>query len=451
MHTGLESYIPIVLYLSFWAAILLSIFWRPIAGIYYIVPLIPAQTFRDQLAGYPLGTSVVTVVLIAVAIGLLSRGQPIIPRMFLRSPLLVYAGFTFLSLCYGSMYLHHSLPISFDDPRVGDWRNYIMMLFLAFFVTSAVATAREIKVLVLLMCVSVVLFDRNFWSTVSNRDFSSYSEDLRTDAGAVGYAGLNGLAAFEAQISMALMALAAFERNRLRWLAFVGLAFFSAICLVYSLSRGGYVALLVGWLFLGLVKYRKLLILLVVFGLTWTAVVPHAVVERVFMTEDSGELDHSSETRVTLWEDSLEVFRSNPITGTGYDTYAYMGRVGIYRDTHNIYLKVLVETGVVGILLFLWLIWRAFWSGFRLFRRARDPFIASVGLALAVWVVCSVAANFFGDRWTYLQVNGFMWVLCGLVARGAQIDEESVTLDSEQGIEAVEQTAPSVLLAPAQA
>jgi len=76
---------------------------------------------------------------------------------------------------------------------------------------------------------------------------------------------------------------------------------FSADCLMYSLSRGGYVAFFMGWLFLGIVRYRLLLVSLIVFLLSWQMVVPNAVRERVFMTyhEDSG-LEHSGPTRVDL-------------------------------------------------------------------------------------------------------------------------------------------------------
>jgi O-antigen ligase len=428
VHLGLEPVIPWTLYLGFWAVVLLSIFKYPIAGLYYLVPLIPAQSFRDLLNGFPLGQNMVSIVFLAVLIGLIRQGEPIFPQSRWKAPVLTYVIFTFVSLCLGSFYLGSSWPISLTDPRVGNWRNYVTMLLLLFLVAAAVKTQKEMKILILLICLSVFLFDKSFWNTVSGRDFSSYSNDLRSDAGAVGYAGLNGLAAFEAQISIALLALAAFERNFWRKMGYAGLAFFSAICLMYSLSRGGYIALLGGWLFLGLVKDRKLLVLLVVFGATWTALVPKAVSERVTMTTDPGtgeELDHSSETRVLLWEDALEIFHTNPVTGKGFDTYAYTEHMNNYRDTHNIYLKVLVETGVVGLILFLWLIVRAFGAGYNLFRTAKDPFRASLGLALACWVVCSVVGNFFGDRWTFLQVNGYLWVLGGLVLRSSYLENEA--------------------------
>jgi hypothetical protein len=54
------------------------------------------------------------------------------------------------------------------------------------------------KILLVLMMVSVLRANTGFYHTVSERDFSHFDYGLRY-AGALGYAGENGLAAFEAQ------------------------------------------------------------------------------------------------------------------------------------------------------------------------------------------------------------------------------------------------------------
>jgi len=281
-------------------------------------------------------------------------------------------------------------------------------------------------VLLLLMVVAILMLDRGFWDTVSGRDFSNFSYDLR-DEGGMGYAGVNGFAAFEAQAAVFLMALALFEKRWRVRVVFLSVAGFSVVCLMYSFSRGGYLAFLVGCLFLGLLKQRKLLVLLAAFLATWTSLVPPAVQQRVLMTYDENNraLDHSAASRTILWEQAMPLFDSNPVIGTGFDTYAYTNHYHGYKDTHNLYVKMLAETGLVGLCLFLWLLVKTFCAGYRLFRQAEDAFLSSLGLGLSVWVVCVVAANLFGDRWTYLQVNGFMWVLAGLVSRGIALEEEA--------------------------
>jgi O-antigen ligase len=247
----------------------------------------------------------------------------------------------------------------------------------------------------------------------------------------MGYAGVNGLAAFEAQAAAFLLAMAFLEKRFWYRIGYLSLAVYSVLCLMYSLSRGAYAAFLAAWIFLGAVKQRTLLVLLALFVMVWTTVVPNAVVMRVQMTKDQdGRIDHSSELRIALWEDAMQLIRDNPITGTGFNTYAYMHRVGTYADTHNYYIKVLVETGVVGLLLFVWLLTKSMRRGWVLFRRASDPFFRGLGLGLMGWVTACAVSNGFGDRWTYLQIQGFFWVLAALVARGWMLHEESASEDA---------------------
>jgi O-antigen ligase len=424
LHFGAEGSIGIILYVGAIIAVLASIFWRPIAGIFYLTPLIPLQTARYRLNIYPLGATVIAIVLLAVAIGVMRRKRPVLPKTPWTMFIGIYTAFTFLSLILGSFYLGGPLPLP-GSARFSVWVDYMMMGALLLLVAAVEPSRREMKTIVILMCLAMLALDRNFLSTVSGRDFSAFSYDLR-DAGSVGYAGINGMAALEAQFATFLLALAAFEKNRLIQLTYFAMAGCSAICLMYSLSRGGYVAMLAGWLFLGLAKKRWMLVALIAFVFTWTALVPNAVRERVTMTYDGGELDHSSETRITLWHDAMEVFDSNVIMGSGFNTYAYMHRVGDYEDTHNFFLKVLVETGILGLALFLWLLAKTFRVGLWFSRHAKDPFYASLGLGLAGWLVAAFTANMFGDRWNYLQICGYMWVIAGMVAHAKTVEETSL-------------------------
>lgn len=435
INFGLEGYLGEGLYILAILMILFSMFKRPIAGLYVLVPLIPLQTIRYRLSSYPLGGSFVGIMLLAVMIGLFIKHKSPFAKTPWNKLLLAYCVFTFVSLCLGSLYLNMPLPfLSANDPRFADWREYILMPLFLFVVAAAVENRKQMAILVVLMCVGALALDKSYWSTISDRDFSAYSDDLR-DAGAMGYAGVNGLAAFESQFAVFLIALACFDRRRrYRW-GYVVLTLVSCFCLMYSFSRAGYLAVVAGLLFLGLVRLRWLLVVMMVFGLLWSSVLPNAVRQRITMTYNSkGGLDHSSETRVNLWEDAMKLFESNMAVGTGFNTYAYMGRIGIYKDTHNYFIKVLVETGLVGFILFVGLIVRFFWTGFMMHWRARDPLAKALGLGLAAWMVCVIVANCFGDRWSFLQVNGYMWVIAGLLARAwvmeKQTDTESLTGDS---------------------
>src|SRR5581483_2127746 len=86
---------------------------------------------------------------------------------------------------------------------------------------------------------------------------------------------------------------------------------------------------------------------------------------------------------------------------------------------------------LLGLLLFLVLLWKCFRLSFRLFRIANDPFFRALGLGAAAYVVCAFVVNFFGDRWMYLQVNGYLWTFLGLVVRAHMLTEEEHSAESE--------------------
>jgi len=444
MNFGLESYVPYVLYLLAITSLLLSIFWRPITGLFFLLPLLPLQTIRYRINDLPLGGSLIGVMLVGIAIGLARQGKPVLPKSNWTPLIGVYGIFTYVSLWLGSIYLNDEFPLP-GSRRFGTWQEYMVMPALLLIVAALKPTKREMQAIVALICLSILVADKSFWNTVSGSDFSSYSDGLRQEGGTLGYAGINGLAAFAAQSSAFLLALAGFERRTWARLALYALGIFSAVCLMYSLSRGGYAAFVVGCFLVALLKQRKLLVLIVILACTWTAWAPPAVRQRIEMTYDpqSRSLDNSANTRLELWDNAMEVFHSNAILGAGFNTYEYMnlnkrtdGGVGYYQDTHNYFVKILVETGVVGLILFLLLVGKLFFEGFQVFRRSDDPFFASLGLGLVAWLTCVIVANFFGDRWSFLQVNAYMWVIAGMVAHMKTIEEPVAVPEQAEGDEA---------------
>jgi putative inorganic carbon (HCO3(-)) transporter len=430
MHLGIYHLYPLVLYIGAIAAFLLSLLWKPEIGLYYLVPLLPMQTTRYWLHSYFLGEKLVDILLLGVLIGLfVRRERPVFVASPLNKILVTLFVLTYFSLWQGAFYLGGQLPISYLDPRFSDWKNYVEMMLLFFVAAAAIKTPRKMTILLVLMSLSVLQINRTYHNTVGDRDFSHFSYDLR-DAGPLGYAGENGMGAFQAQTAVFFIGLAAFAKRRAVKLGLWGIAATCVYCLVLTFSRGGYLGFLTGLLVLGVVKERKLILLVAIILISWQSFVPGAVRERVLMTyqvgqglDTSPQLDSSVGERVTLWQDALEVIHQNPAVGTGFDTYKYMGRTD-YTDTHNYYVKVLLEMGILGLTMFVCLLSRASTISWRLFRQSRESFLSGLGCAVFAMCICAFIVNLFGDRWTFLQVNGFLWVLLGFTARGLLLEKQ---------------------------
>jgi O-antigen ligase len=130
------------------------------------------------------------------------------------------------------------------------------------------------------------------------------------------------------------------------------------------------------------------------------------------MTKNStGELDASAQQRVELWRESWQSIKESPVIGKGYATFQYGLHAANLKDSHNLYVKVWVETGIVGLAMVFLLLQQMISLGYRLFRHGNDPLYRGLGLGLLLATCCSVVANFFGDRWNFIEISGPMWVL----------------------------------------
>ena len=177
--------------------------------------------------------------------------------------------------------------------------------------------------------------------------------------------------------------------------------------------------------FFGIIKKRSLLVVVLVILIFWQAILPLSVIDRIKKSQtDFGEIEHSAAVRLDLWDHALKLFEQNPIFGVGFGGFQFSVPEGVhYTDTHNFYLKMLSEQGVIGITLLLFVLFLAFRSGWRLFKIGKTPFHRGLGFGLVGCIAACIITNMFGDRWSYLVLGSYFWVFWGLVDRGILISQ----------------------------
>jgi len=119
---------------------------------------------------------------------------------------------------------------------------------------------------------------------------------------------------------------------------------------------------------------------------------------------------------VDLWNESWDSFVQSPIVGKGYATFQYGQHTDDLKDTHNLYVKYLVETGIIGLVMVMILLQQMFSLGYRLFRGGSDPLYRGLGLGLILATTCAVVTNFLG-QWNFIKSLAPWWVLLGAGAR----------------------------------
>jgi putative inorganic carbon (hco3(-)) transporter len=437
----------LVLYALVVICAFLALTWKAEIGIYILTLLLPLQTTRYHLHAFPLGANIVDILLACSLLGLWMRPNKLKePHPFVLRFVIALAIFYYISLWRGAFFLGTPLPFWFKDARLVDYKNFMVLPLLAYTTYRIIRTRQQVAIVIFLACVSSLLVDYSYLKSSLGRDFTHYSEEAR-DAGPLGYAGENGLASYVVEITAFMIPMLALKR---RWLA-VPVSFLLAAnfcCILYSYSREAYLAIALALLFLAVAKFRWLLIPLLAVAFTWQAVMPVAVQERINMSyaqKDSGEaaqLDASAQERVMLWTDALTIFHENPVVGTGFLTYANMNRVGSYKDTHNFYLKMLVETGIVGLALFIAQLFLFCRQGFKLYLSKSSHFLSLIGLGFAALILAAAVVNIFGDRWMFTQVDSNLWIFLGCVMAAPAMTQQTATEESESVLAGVQTSLP---------
>ena len=425
MGTGIGHYIPLVAYLGFWVMCLVSLGGRPVLGLYYMIPFLPYRTMRDHFLDFPLGANVLTILVFSVILGGIIHGKRL-PKSKLYGIWLLLAVYLYLSMWVGTALGNAPAPLWISDVNFATWKDY-MLIPLVFVASGLVIEERKaLRTVVMLTAVSVLFIDRSSLFESMTRTWTNYDESKR-DNGPLGY-GSNQTAAFLAQFGIFFWGFTRFLKRKKLKLFGYGVVAITLFAAMYTFSRGGYAAILFGVLVLGLVKDRKLLLLLGIFLLTWQTIVPTPVRQRVTMTENSnGKLEASAQERVSLWENAEQAILRSPIVGNGFATFQLGEHVDNLKDTHNWYVKILVETGILGLIPVLFMLQQMLATSYRLFKVATDPLYQGLGLGLFVSTSSCLVANLFGDRWTYLEITGLLWVLMAAAIRATQFTEQEQT------------------------
>lgn len=139
-----------------------------------------------------------------------------------------------------------------------------------------------------------------------------------------------------------------------------------------------------------------------------------------------GAFDGSGRSR--YWMEAIHMIRDYPVFGVGLNTYSVVGRgykINWGGYPHNCYLQMAVETGIVGLLSFLWLLGVLFYKSFRSLRFMKDRSLAILLLGSLIGLGGFLVHSFFDTNFYSVQLGSFMWLVMGLIVTIQKIDKAS--------------------------
>jgi O-antigen ligase len=206
------------------------------------------------------------------------------------------------------------------------------------------------------------------------------------------------------------------------------------ISLIYTQSRASYLAVIPAYLAFSLFSRRKFYLvagLIAILALS-PFIVPRVAKERLAYTftqpTTKGQvqfgrfrLDTSSSARIIGFKEALSAWSKSPILGHGVTGFRFI-------DAQ--YPRILVETGVIGMLAFAWLVYAIFRVGLNTLSEQQDDFLQGLSVGLIAGLVGLLVHAIGANSFIIVRIMEPFWFLTGIVIALSQVNDESIDAPS---------------------
>ncbi len=231
--------------------------------------------------------------------------------------------------------------------------------------------------------------------------------------------------------------LALYNPSRMGRLWSGALACFMIPPFLFTLSRGSFLAFPFMFLTLILLTREKRLILtiiLVSFLILSPIILPHSVKGRITGTFKGREyeigpihtpLATSAGARVESWKYVFRAWKERPLLGYGITGFAFI-------DSQ--FVRTIAELGLIGLLVFIWLLVAIFRSGLRVYRKIEDRFSQGLTLGFLAGFIGLVILAMTANAFIIVRIMEPFWFIAAIVIMLPKIMAEEEHLPSEAKI-----------------
>jgi O-antigen ligase len=207
------------------------------------------------------------------------------------------------------------------------------------------------------------------------------------------------------------------------------------VCIVppflFTQSRTSYLALIPVVLVLGFFTRRKIVItgLIVVALLVSPLFLPTAVYKRILFTftqpVESGQivignirLDTSTSARMKDWKNTLVGWSKHPVLGYGVTGYSFV-------DAQ--YPRVLVETGILGLISFFYLLYSIFKLALSNLKNLKTPYFKGVSIGFLAGYIGLLVHALGANTFIIVRIMEPFWFFVGIIAVLPMLEQQRLT------------------------
>ena len=258
--------------------------------------------------------------------------------------------------------------------------------------------------------------------------FLGYMIEIGSRATA-GFKTPNGLGGYLTGVISIVAAWIFLGQQELRYrLAAVTVLCFSIWSLVITFSRGAWIGVFFGGMFLlfSVLFPKKRLKLYFSLGLLWVTVFLGISLLLILANGSDRELFTRYQTiqwRFSVWSISGEMIKDKFFFGHGINTFMRVFQV--YRGNfmmgptyaHNCYIQLAAETGIVGLCCFFWMVATVFHQSLGKLNAdfQQDRNLRALAIGLLSGIFAFLVHSFFDTNFYSLQLSVYLWFMIGML------------------------------------
>ena len=360
--------------------------------------------YFNEMTLIPIGTTYINInALFALIIICAGSSFILVKKINIFDLPLVKSFALLLSAIVCSLPLSTSYIISISD-ILRLFSVFIFYILLSYHINSSIQINRILSIFVLSSLFPVVLASYQYFSKTGLQDFR-YNRLM----GPFAHPNVLGLILI-ILIPLTFVFFHHIRDIRIKWIGFL-YCLWMIFILFQTYTRASVIGMAIVGIIFGIFKNRKFLIYTIAFLLLIVLVFPEFL-DRFLINEKSFS---SINTRLITWNASINYFQQNPILGWGYGTFSTVNRQhGLTIQAHNDFIRIIVETGLVGFFCYLFFILNILKKLLQNIKnKNNEPSflnIKYVGLAI---FIAYLAVSFVSNPFGYTVI---MWYLFCLIA-----------------------------------
>jgi len=191
-----------------------------------------------------------------------------------------------------------------------------------------------------------------------------------------------------------------------------------SICIVFTFSRGSWLAMFISFIFMAILSGSNIKRLIPVFLLVAVVFLFPAFHERLFLTFKAG----GDSDRFRYWLAAWKMINEHPFFGMGIGTFManfskFLPNSNI-SYAHNCYFQIWAETGIFSLISFLLFVGAVLFGGIKKVRLINNPLL--MGLVCGFF---GLLVHIFFDTQLYsVQLATFFWLILALTIAATKID-----------------------------